>query len=344
MARKEKCHLPSGSIRIQRKVGTRPDGSRIMKSFTGATKDEAKYKWRQYMLSPHHEEVKKKASLSVCEAVERYIDMKRSVLSPATIRGYQGILRTHLGGHFGSIDINNLRNADVQLWVSDLAEDHSPKTVRNASALVQSAVEMFRPEFHYKVTLPQPVKADLYCPSDKDVRQLLDAIDDKELRIAVLLAAFGPLRRSEICALTSADIQGNTVTVNKALVKDDSGAFVLKTTKTVSSTRRIQMPDFVIREMSGIQGRIISCTPNAISARYEKALRKSGCPRFRFHDLRHYAASIMHAIGVPDQYIMSRGGWATDNVMKRVYRNVIELEEVKQTRKITEHFQKVSHV
>ena len=32
----------------------------------------------------------------------------------------------------------------------------------------------------------------------------------------------------------------------------------------------------------------------------------------------------MHAIGVPDQYIMQRGGWSTDGVMKTVYRNTID--------------------
>ena len=46
----------------------------------------------------------------------------------------------------------------------------------------------------------------------------------------------------------------------------------------------------------------------------------------------------MHAIGVPDQYILQRGGWATDNVMKTVYRNVIDLEAVKQNKKINKHF------
>ena len=47
-----------------------------------------------------------------------------------------------------------------------------------------------------------------------------------------------------------------------------------------------------------------------------RALRHLDVPGFRFHDLRHYAASTMHAIGVPDQYIMQRGGWSSGKTLK----------------------------
>ena len=86
----------------------------------------------------------------------------------------------------------------------------------------------------------------------------------------------------------------------------------------------------------------MKATPDQITHRFERAIKSTGLPKFRFHDLRHYAASIMHAIGVPDQYILQRGGWATDNVMKTVYRDVIDLETVRQTKKINRHFIKVS--
>lgn len=51
----------------------------------------------------------------------------------------------------------------------------------------------------------------------------------------------------------------------------------------------------------------------------------------------------MHAIGVPDQYIIARGGWSSDSVMKSIYRNTIGAEYEKQSRKINEHFEAVSH-
>ena len=51
----------------------------------------------------------------------------------------------------------------------------------------------------------------------------------------------------------------------------------------------------------------------------------------------------MHAIGVPDQYILQRGGWASDGVMKTVYRNAISDESVKQNTIINQHFELISH-
>ena len=64
---------------------------------------------------------------------------------------------------------------------------------------------------------------------------------------------------------------------------------------------------------------------------------------FRFHDLRHYSASSMHASGILDQYIMARGGWKTDTVLKAVYRNVINDEQKKFTDKIKSHFTTMQH-
>lgn len=64
--------------------------------------------------------------------------------------------------------------------------------------------------------------------------------------------------------------------------------------------------------------------------RFERALRDSGLPPFRFHDLRHHAASQMHALGIPDRYIEAIGGWKPGStVLKRVYENVIDEERTK---------------
>lgn len=339
MPRKKTGQLPSGNIRIQRIVGTDQSGKPIRKSFTGSNKAEAEFKYRNFMATGGVNPQK----LTMSSALQRYIDAKTSVLSPSTINNYRRILHRYVEDTaLGYAEIQDVTNTDLQIWISDLSSGRSPKTVRNIYTLIKSTIEMFNPEFRFRVTLPAPQKAEMYCPSDDDVRTLLDHVDDRDLRIAILLAAFGPLRRSEICALTSDDIQGNTVTVSKALVLNSNREWELKGTKTYGSYRRIEMPESVMAELEGIKGRIIQCTPSALSDRWQRAIRDAGCPRFRFHDLRHYSASIMHAIGVPDQYIMQRGGWSTDNVMKRVYRNVIDIESSRQTQKIKNHFNRLA--
>ena len=73
-----------------------------------------------------------------------------------------------------------------------------------------------------------------------------------------------------------------------------------------------------------------------------RTLKRENLPHFRMHDLRHYSASILHAIGIPDQYIMARGGWKTDNVMKRVYRDTLSDVEKRMNKKAVNYFEKLA--
>ncbi len=309
-------------------------GKKHYRSFTAPTRTQAEFEALQWRNShPSHE----KPSMALYEAVERYIELKRGVLSPSTVRGYEAILRNRLSS-IGDISIDDVTQSDLQKWVSDLAKDYKPKYVRNCYGLVSAALEMFKPESKFKVTLPAKERPDLYCPSDDDVKALLEEIKGTELEIAVLLAAFGPLRRGEICALTSDDIHGNVISVNKSMVRGDDNQWHIKQPKTYGSYREVEFPNFVIQKLKGIKGPVMHINPEQVTSQFRRVLEKTDLPHFRFHDLRHYSASIMHAIGVPDQYILQRGGWISDNVMKTVYRNAIDTETTKQTKKINDYF------
>lgn len=332
---KKKNQLPSGSFRVQVYDYTDVDGKKHYKSFTAPTKKQAQALAQEWKANKNNKEPE---NLTVHDAIGKYLDVKRTVLSPSTVRGYEGLQRNYFSDDFGLRKLDDLTNPIIQLWISDLSARLSPKTVRNAYALLTAALDMFHPDFHVQATLPAKKRPELYCPSDDDVKKLLEHIKGTELEIAVLLAAFGPLRRGEICALTDQDIHGNVITVNKSMVQGPDKQWYIKQPKTYGSYREIEFPDFVIKRLSGIKGRIIKTNPTRITGRFIKAIESTDIPRFRFHDLRHYSASIMHAIGVPDQYILQRGGWISDNVMKNVYRNVIDMEASKQNKKINEHF------
>ena len=77
--------------------------------------------------------------------------------------------------------------------------------------------------------------------------------------------------------------------------------------------------------------------PDRISKNFME-LRNSLGLKCRFHDLRHYAASVMHAIGIPDQYIMERGGWKSDSTLKRIYRNALSDKSAQFSNQANDYF------
>lgn len=80
----------------------------------------------------------------------------------------------------------------------------------------------------------------------------------------------------------------------------------------------------VVREHLGTSWETASIKVSQVNRNlFKKALDRSGLPHFRFHDLRHYQASILHAMGVPDKYIMERGGWKTDSTLKNIYQHTM---------------------
>ncbi len=333
--------LPSGAYRCLI-FDHMEDGKRKYKSFTAPTKKEAEYKATQYIMQKEDQK-KTLPEYTLYDAIGNYCDLKNNVLSPSTIREYRRA-QNYNYTDIKNIKLNEITNDDIQRWVNGFAKDHSPKTVKNAYGLIRAVLDTFAPDIRLRITLPQAVPHKLYVPSDADIKAVIEYFSEnaKDMELAVYLAAFGTLRRSEVCGLDAGDIDGNTITIQRAMVDKGKDEWVIKTTKTVSSTRTVEMPQFVIDKCPK-EGRIVNLNPDQVTHRFMRALRHLDVPSFRFHDLRHYAASIMHAIGVPDQYIMQRGGWSSDKTLKAIYRGTIKDYEEKYTDMTLSHFENMQH-
>lgn len=339
--------LPSGSWRCLVYDYTDDTGKRHYRSFTSDDpsprgKREAEFLAAQYATDKKMH-AQNTSNIRFKDALDQYIDTKRNVLSQSTIRGYAALKNSY--GFLLDMNIKDITQKDVQKWANQFSLDRSPKTVRNAHGLL-SAVLYSNNIAPLKTTLPQNTIPKYHVPTDGEVSKVIQYFlsqNDKDMVNAVYLAAYGTLRRSEICGLTSEDISGNTIHVHSALVKDDDHHFTQKkTTKTISSDRYIEFPQFVIDSLPK-SGRLVSLCPDVISNRFRRAVYKLELPRFRFHDLRHYSASVMHAIGIPDVYIMERGGWSSDTVLKRIYRGSMEDYKKQFVDKTNKHFEAMQH-
>lgn len=163
------------------------------------------------------------------------------------------------------------------------------------------------------------------------------------MEVPVILAAFGAMRRGEISALTKEDIKGNVIHVSKTMVYDESNNWIIKAPKSYAGDRFVAVPQFVVDAFLSLPGETIGMAPNKITSRFEHVLKQTELKHFRFHDLRHYNASIQHALGIPDAYIMQAGGWGNDRVLKEVYRHTLSETREKMSNITVNYFETMQH-
>lgn len=331
--------LPSGSWRVR--VFDRyemVDGKKKPRyqSFTSTDKSKnGKWEAERMASAWTAKRAERRADTSLLNIVNLYVESKRGVLSPNTVRGYQSYINNWISD-IGDMSIRAIDQFRLQQWVAELSAEHSPKTVRNVVMFLQAAYKEMTGET-LKVTIPKPKSPDLYTPSDDDLKKLLDHVRGKDLEIAIMLSAFCSLRRGEICALNAEDFQDGMVHVSKGMARLPNGSWEIRVPKTPGSDRWVPVPEGIMKLIEGRKGRIIDCHPDALTNRFKRAIKFSHVRPFRFHDLRHYYASTAHYLGIPDAYIMANGGWSTDSVMKRVYREALRDKQKEENDKIVSH-------
>lgn len=336
--------LPSGNWRSVAILGRTPEGKQIRRSFTDASKRTAWQRACECEALHRDTRVTEDNQLTVGDAIDKLIELKAPVLSPSTIMGYKGIRRSFLQG-IVHLRLCDLTSSIVQQEISREALTKSPKTVRNAYALLSSVLRQFHPTLHLDVRLPQKTKEEIQIPSLKHIETVIAAADergDHELALAIILSAQLGLRRSEMCALTFADLQNGSVNVNKALVMDADHVWQIKPPKSAAGYRSVPFTAQVasrLKDLCGAPGdRLMQSNPNAITHRFERLQKTLGLQNYRFHDLRHYNASVMISLGIPTMYITRRLGHSSDEMVKRVYGHIIADKQEDVNRQMSEYF------
>lgn len=321
--------LPSGSYRIRKMYQKRTYS--IVIDYKPTQKEAI-----QLMAAKLDKVQENRCRMTFEKAAENYIDTKRNVLSPKTIREYAGMAK-RFPEWFRSLLVSDINQLEINKLVNELSRDKSPKTVRNIHGFLSAVLGIFSPNLRITTTLPQKVKKEPYVPSREDVKKILEAVKDSPFEIPITLACYG-MRRSEICALRPEDVDGDVVHINKALVQNEKGEWVIKSTKTTESTRDIIISKELAEKIKK-QGYIYNGYPEGIAKYLTKTEKELGIPHFSLHKLRHYFASEMSSIGVPEADILRLGGWETDYVMKSVYRHSMLDKEEKAKREAAEKFQ-----
>ena len=269
------------------------------------------------------------------KSAEKYLLIKQNVLSPSTIRGYRVIIRS-LSDRFKNTKTLNISQELIQKEVNDYSADHSAKSTANLHGFISAVLGVYYPSLRISTTLPQKSKYEAYTPSEEEIKRILQEVAGTEYETAYRLGCYG-MRRGEICAISSADLDGNLLSITKSKVVTDDNEWVIKPIpKTTGSQRTIYIDDELAARIQK-DGYAFERHPNLLNHHLHRLVKRLGIPPFRFHDMRAYYASMAHSLGIPDAYIMANGGWTSTNILNRVYKRTFEDKQADANRTISAH-------
>ena len=314
--------LPSGAWTVQlRKEGV---------SVTEPTKDACLARARAVRAGFIQKRVAA-PEVSLADAIDRYIASRAGTVSPSTVATYKKKKRLYFQALMQD-NIHDITEDRVQLEIIKMsAAGLSAKTVKDTVRFITTALRYNGRALDIaKLSLPQVQASPYAVLTPEEITRLLAALPGNPCELQILLALWLGLRRSEIMALEKSDFdqEHKTVTITKAVVRDDAGNWVLKGTKTSRSARVIACPDYILSLVEKCpDGVLYQNDANYMLKCLHRVCSENGLPSVRLHDLRHINASIGLMLGVPDKYMMERGGWAGTETMKYRYEHTYSEEK-----------------
>jgi len=264
-----------------------------------------------------------------------WLDGKRHALKPKTMHRYSEIVTKELVPAFGALPLEQLRHDHVTALVSELEDSgRGAPTIRYVHAVLSSAlsdaVRQHRlPHNVAEHTALPPVQSVEREPwtAAQAVRFLEHAhqVDDRLADLFELIIGTG-MRRGEALALhwSDVDLVARVLCVHptRGTLSDVAGRLMFTAPKTKGSAAGVGLSARVVdalKRQSARQavervewaeayedGDLVFARENGTPLRPEYVLGRfhaltedAGLPRVRLHDLRHLAATLMLAAGVP---------------------------------------------
>lgn len=332
--------LPSGNWNVRIYTHTDSNGKKIYESFTASTKKEA-----EMMASKFAADIDRIRSddLTIGECVKKYIDANESILSPSTINGYRVDSRRFKP--IENLRIRKLSSNDIQGFINGLnARGLSPKSVKNTWGLLRTSLTFCGIDKRFLIHLPaNPVKKKV-SPESEQVKVLFENASPT-MKKAIMLAARHSLRRGEICSLKYKDLQGDVLYVHSDMVKTADGHswYYKETPKTSTSNREVYLSekDLELLGTGDPEEYIVPVVPTSIGTNFDRLKKRTGI-NIRFHDLRVYFASISAAMGIPEVFTATQGGWKENSpVLRDHYKKPIASINEGYARKLNEYFDEI---
>lgn len=275
-----------------------------------------------------------------------YEDRKRNMKLNAFITK-QNIIEHSIRPYFKNKKMCDITPTDVMNWHNEILKftsktgrPYSASTLKTIhaqlSAIFNHAVRFYKLErnpanlvgtFHVQEIEETKIW------TVEQYRKFSDAIADKTISyIAFEILFWCGLRVGELLALTKEDIIGNKIRINKNL-QVIKGEIIISTPKTKRANRYVDMPDFLVEEITIYleqlyrvedNERIFPITKSYLHHEMDRGSKLANVPRIRIHDLRHSHISMLLACGFSAVDVASRVGHESIRITYKNYAHVYD--------------------
>lgn len=289
-------------------------------------------------------------NITLTEAIDAYIESREAInRSPTTIQEYRCTQK------YGFQDLMGMKLKDMDEELLQEAVNMearrpsqgrnkkktiSAKRLKNEWGLISAVLRKYRSDMNYSVELPPVAER---VPELIPAETVMSIVKGTEIELAVLLAAWLSFSMSEVLGLTkSKSISGDYIRITEVVVTVDRKAVRKELAKNQYRNRTHRIPSYIKSLIDQVEGDVIvPMSGRVLYHRWIKLLNDNKLPHMTFHDLRHLNASVMALLKIPDKYAQERGGWKTDQVMKRVYTQTFPEERVKVDNIVDNYFENI---
>jgi integrase len=292
---------------------------------------------------------------NVGQFLDRWLEAVRPSVRPRTFQSYAILVRNHIAPELGRLRLDKLAPQHVQAaLVRKSASGLSAQTVRHVRAILRIALNqaikwgVVARNAASLAVAPKLERKRFRNLSPDEARGLLDAAKGDRIEAVYSVALSLGLRMGEILGLRwqDVDLDGAKLTVNQAIYRIAGKGLVAAAPKTERSRRALFLPDGVLRALRAhrlrqLQERLAAGSrwhdsglvftssvgtplePRNLFRSFKALLRRAGLPDVRFHDLRHSAASLLLAQGVPMRAVMELLGHSNIGTTADIYSHVM---------------------
>ena len=325
------------------------------KQFYGPTKRGVTQRLRKFLTAVDLGHTPPTRAVNLGAYVDEWLDYKQPRVRPGTFKSYSA-KAAQLKRELGGIPLGRLVVMQVERLMSQqLSAGVPPRSVHHLRAVLSNALNdamrwgLIDRNVAALAKPPSVPEREVRALTVEDAKNILAAVEGDRLEPLFTVPLTLGLRQGEALAVrwTDVDFDAGTLRIERTLQRVD-GEYCFLPPKSKRSRRILPLPDPVIRALHAhrrrqLEERLLAgpaweggdwdelvfadeigrpLSGFHVTKRFQKLLAAAGLPELRYHDLRHGAATLMAALGVPPRVAMEVLGHAQSSTTMEIYTHV----------------------